>query len=222
MGIRRRCVQLCDGSIARFRGSCSEGGIVTTGGRGQGLGGRSCRGRWLAVERASGLRGEHTAAQARGALGTRWNRAGTVAGRRAAGCTGLHKNSHLAGGGVSGGRCGGSPPAQGRAEGPTVQRESGRRILPPWQRMERGTVVTPLYPWHRNLQPNIGLHSTKIGEEDPSQTFATFSRLPATRCLCRQTGVIGMERSGRSGLRFRRDANGEPATLAVAFGHCCL
>ncbi len=43
------------------------------------------------------------------------------AARWAAGCAGLHQTPHPGRGVVSGGRCGGSPPAQGRAEGPTAQ-----------------------------------------------------------------------------------------------------
>ena len=44
---------------------------------------------------------------------------GVAMGRR---CTGLQQIQHAARGEASGGRCGGSPPAQGRAEGPTVQK----------------------------------------------------------------------------------------------------
>ncbi len=46
-----------------------------------------------------------------------------------------------AGGGVSGGRCGGSPPAQGRAEGPTVQKDPNRKDSPLCPRMDRGLVM---------------------------------------------------------------------------------
>ncbi len=120
--------------------------------------GRYCRGQGLGVWGGRKLRGavsdgrrrERRGTRTHGGTGTRfvgdameWRTHGGR--RRAAGCAGLHWNPHPAAcGGVSGGRCGGSPPAQGRAAGPTVQKDAGNHILQLCRRMEHGPVMIRL------------------------------------------------------------------------------
>ena len=62
---------------------------------------------------------------------------------------------------VEGGRCGGSPPAQGRAEGPTAQRQgesADSSCVQNWPKTDRGWVAARKYA---RVRTHLGMHPAK-------------------------------------------------------------
>ncbi len=113
--------------------------------------------------------------------------------------------------GCQGGRCGGSPPAQGRAEGPTVQRESGRRIPPLCQRKERGLAVTLLQPEAWECVPQ--LRTTPFRSCLWRRQLTTFQSLQGL--LPDALGMPGRSRRLGSNLPVAID------TVPILRGRCC-